>query len=136
LARDAEVPGWHEERVVREELPFLVLFDGWNSLFRDRVVPWRIGLAERVRKQFEQEILPGFLSVQRWYAAKGKPVSGVKLTDDAVLNAGRSSWLLTLVAVDAQPEPSTYSVPLTLVWDDGDDERLRSLGPAGLAKVR
>jgi maltose alpha-D-glucosyltransferase/alpha-amylase len=70
LARDAEVPGWHEERVVRDELPFLVLFDGWNSLLRDRVVPWRIGLAERVRAQFEQEILPAFLSVQRWYAQR------------------------------------------------------------------
>src|SRR4029078_3505427 len=55
LASDAEVPGWHEQRVIREELPFLVLFDGWNSFFRDRVVPWRIGLADRVRTQFEQE---------------------------------------------------------------------------------
>ena len=34
---------------MREELPVIVLFDGWNSLFRDRVVPWRIGMAEKVR---------------------------------------------------------------------------------------
>src|SRR4029077_9638985 len=105
-------------------------------LFRDRVVPWRIGLAERVRAQFEQEILPPFLAVQRWYALKGKPVSSIKLNDDVVLSAGSSSWLLTLVAIDAQPDPSTYFLPLTLVWDEGDDERLRSLGPAGIAKVR
>ncbi len=35
-------PAWHEERLPRDELPVLVLFDGWASLFRDRVVPWRI----------------------------------------------------------------------------------------------
>ena len=136
LARDAEIPDWHEEGVVRDELPFLVLFDGWNSFFRDRVVPWRIGFAERVRTQFEQEIVPAFLSTQRWYAAKGQPVSGVRLSDDAVLTAGRSSWLLTLITVDATPDPATCFLPLALVWDDGDDERLRSLAPAGIAKVR
>ncbi len=36
-----------------EELPVLVLFDGWASLFRDRVVPWRIGMSEKVRTQLE-----------------------------------------------------------------------------------
>jgi len=136
LARDAEVPGWHEQRVIREELPFLVLFDGWNSFFRERVVPWRMGLADRVRTQFEQEILPAFMTTQRWYAAKGQAVSSVKLTDDAVLSVGNTDWLISLVTVDTPAEPSTYFLPLTLVWDDGDEERLRSLGPAGIAKVR
>ena len=130
-------PAGTKSGVVRDELPFLVLFDGWNSFFRDRVVPWRIGLAERVRTQFEQEILPAFLSDAA--LVRGERTSrcpDVKLSDDAVLNAGRSSWLITLVTVDAAPDPSTYFLPLTLVWDDGDDERLRSLGPAGIAKVR
>ena len=40
---------WHEERLPREDLPVLVLFDGWTSFFRDRVVPWRIAMAERTR---------------------------------------------------------------------------------------
>jgi maltose alpha-D-glucosyltransferase / alpha-amylase len=136
LASDAEVPGWHEQRVIREELPFLVLFDGWNSFFRDRVVPWRMGLADRVRTQFEREILPAFLTTQRWYAAKGQAVSNVKLMDDAVLSVGNTDWLITLISVETPSEPSTYFLPLTLVWDDGDEERLRSLGPVGIAKVR
>ena len=37
---------------------------------------------------------------------------------------------------DASRQPSTYFLPLTLVWEDGDEERLRSLGPPTLAKVR
>src|ERR1700686_2275 len=45
LATDAEVPSWHEQIVSIEERPVLVLFDGWTSLFRERVVPGRIGIA-------------------------------------------------------------------------------------------
>jgi maltose alpha-D-glucosyltransferase/alpha-amylase len=47
LTTDAEVPAWHEQVLPVEERPVLVLFDGWSSLFRDRVVPWRIGMAEK-----------------------------------------------------------------------------------------
>jgi maltose alpha-D-glucosyltransferase/alpha-amylase len=61
LAADVEVPHWHEERLVRDDLPVLVLFDGWNSLFRDRVVPWRIAMAERTRP-VQRDVLPGYTS--------------------------------------------------------------------------
>src|SRR6202008_1113844 len=49
LATDVQVPSWHEERLVRDDLPVLVLFDGWTSLFRDRVLPRRLPMAERAR---------------------------------------------------------------------------------------
>jgi maltose alpha-D-glucosyltransferase / alpha-amylase len=47
LATDARRRDWHTERLPVEDLPVLVLFDGWNSFFRDRVVPWRIAMAEK-----------------------------------------------------------------------------------------
>ena len=50
----------------------LVLFDGWTSFFRDRVVPWRIGMAEKLRAQLETEVLPRYLAAQRWYGAQGR----------------------------------------------------------------
>jgi maltose alpha-D-glucosyltransferase/alpha-amylase len=50
LATGAEMPAWHEERTARDELPVLILFDGWASLFRERVVPWRISLAEKAAR--------------------------------------------------------------------------------------
>jgi maltose alpha-D-glucosyltransferase/alpha-amylase len=65
LATDAEVPAWHEERLAREERPILVLFDGWLSFFRDRVVPWRITLADKTRRELEAEMLPSFIATQR-----------------------------------------------------------------------
>ncbi len=74
LAAGEEVPAWHEERLPRDELPVLVLFDGWASLFRDRVVPWRIAMSEKVRAQLEREALPAFVAGRRWYAAKGAAV--------------------------------------------------------------
>ena len=75
---DVEVPNWHEERLAPEDLPVLVLFDGWTSFFRDRVVPWRIGMAEKLREQLEAEVLPRYLAAQRWYAAKGEQRSSAR----------------------------------------------------------
>ena len=79
LAADVDVPHWHEERLAPEELPVLVLFDGWTSFFRDRVVPWRIRMAEKLRAQFETETLPRYIATQRWYAAKGEPIKRAAL---------------------------------------------------------
>src|SRR5947207_2173379 len=65
LAKGEELPAHRDERPPRDELPVLVLFDGWQSLFRDRVVPWRIALAETVRAQLERDVLPPYVATQR-----------------------------------------------------------------------
>ncbi|MBI4194304.1 MAG: maltose alpha-D-glucosyltransferase [Betaproteobacteria bacterium] len=136
LAADVEVPRWHEERLAREDLPVLVLFDGWMSFFRDRVVPWRIGMAEKVRAQLEREILPRYLEPQRWYAAKGEKVARAALTDHVLWQSGRHQWLVSLLETEGSAEPATYFLPLALAWEDGDEERMRGLVPATIAKVR
>jgi maltose alpha-D-glucosyltransferase / alpha-amylase len=136
LAADVEVPHWHEEFLVRDEAPVLVLFDGWTSLFPDRVVPWRIGLAEKARRQFETEIVPRFVEAQRWYAAKGEAVTRAALTGHALWKMDQQQWLLGLFEVEAQGEPSRYFIPLALAWEDHDEERVKSLAPATLARVR
>jgi maltose alpha-D-glucosyltransferase/alpha-amylase len=136
LTVDAEVPHWHEERLARDDLPVLVLFDGWTSLFRDRVVPWRIAMAERVRAQFEQEVLPRFLEAQRWYAAKGTSAKRVRLADHVLWKPAGAGWMLALLDVEGAPERTEYFVPLALIWEDADDERKRTLAPATVARVR
>jgi len=45
LAADVAPPDWHSEALVAEDTPWVVLFDGWTSFFRDQVVPWRMGMA-------------------------------------------------------------------------------------------
>jgi len=136
LAVDVEVPKWHAERLAREDLPVLVLFDGWTSLFRDRVVPWRIRMAEKIRAQFEQEVLPRYLESQRWYAAKGEAIKRAKVIEHAQWSVGRQSWLLSLVETEGGAEAATYFVPLALAWESTDEERLRALAPATVARVR
>jgi len=137
FAKGEEVPGWHEERLAPVELPVLVLFDGWRSFFRERVVPWRIGMAEKLRAQFETEILPRFVAGQRWYAAKGEPVARVELADHAEWGGEAAPWWVGLVRV-ATPaaEPVVYFLPLSLAWEDGADERLRGMAPATFARAR
>src|ERR1700710_1617989 len=84
LTTDVSVPSWHQEITPAEERPVLVLFDGWNSLFRDQVVPWRIGLAVKTRAQFETEVLPRHIESQRWYGAKGTAIKRAVLLDYAL----------------------------------------------------
>ncbi|HEX8964309.1 MAG TPA: maltose alpha-D-glucosyltransferase, partial [Rhodocyclaceae bacterium] len=136
LAAGEEAPAWHEERVAREEPPVLVLFDGWHSFFRDRVVPWRIAMAENVRNQLEAEVLPRFVAAQRWYGAAEPPLR-VTLGEHAEWSDGRNEWMLALFDVrDAGGESRPCFLPLALLWEDGDEERMRAIASATAARVR
>jgi maltose alpha-D-glucosyltransferase/alpha-amylase len=136
LAQDADVPHWHEERPAREDLPIVVLFDGWTSFFRERVVPWRIRMAEKTRAQLENDVLPRYIEIQRWYAAKGEKIRQARLADHALWETKRASWMLLLLDVDSGGEPVRYFAPLALAWEDSDEERMRNLSTAAIAKVR
>ncbi|MDR6539177.1 maltose alpha-D-glucosyltransferase [Variovorax soli] len=136
LAQDAEMPSWHQEGVGLQDRPTLVLFDGWTSFFRDRVMPWRIGMAERMLSQFETDTLPRFIEIQRWYGAKGSAVSRARLIDHAVWDGDGFSWMLPLVSLDGPAEDSAYFVPLALAWEEQDEDRFNRLTQAGVAKVR
>jgi maltose alpha-D-glucosyltransferase/alpha-amylase len=114
-----------------------VLFAGWDSLFRDRVVPWRIGLAEKLRAQFEREALPPFISTRRWFAGKDERVERVTVVDHVTWDAPAHDWLIALVHVErAHRERETYFLPLALIWGDRDEEALRAIAPLALAKAR
>jgi maltose alpha-D-glucosyltransferase/alpha-amylase len=137
LAPPENAPSWREELAPREELPVLVLFDGWATLFRDRVVPWRIKLSEQVRAQLETEMLPQFLAGRRWYAAKSETVRRVEIADHAEWKHGERSWLVTLARVESSSkEGQTYFLPLTLAWEDRDEGLVDALGSFTIAKVR
>ncbi|MEA3141773.1 MAG: maltose alpha-D-glucosyltransferase / alpha-amylase [Gammaproteobacteria bacterium] len=136
LATDAAGPAWHEQIVSVEERPVLVLFDGWSSLFRDRVVPWRIGIAEKTRTQFETDTLPRYIESQRWYAAKGKTIDRARITESVLWQEGKLAWLVALVELDGSEERASYFMPLALAWEERDEERVRNLSTSAVAKVR
>jgi maltose alpha-D-glucosyltransferase/alpha-amylase len=136
LTTDAEAPAWHEQIFSIDERPVLVLFDGWSSLFRDRVVPWRIAMAEKTRLQFETDTLPRFIETQRWYAAKGTPIERARIVDHVVWQEGKLGWVLALLDLGAADEPVGYFMPLALAWEDRDEDRLKNLSTSAIAKIR
>ncbi len=137
LATGESAPVAREELIPRDELPVLVLFDGWSSLFRDRVVPWRIKMAEKVRQQFEAVVLPEFVAGRRWYAAKGDRVRRVELADHVAWKPGDRTWLVTIGRVEgAGGESQPYFMPFALAWEDKDEVLLRALGASIVAKAR
>ncbi|HLZ99732.1 MAG TPA: maltose alpha-D-glucosyltransferase, partial [Steroidobacteraceae bacterium] len=135
LTTDAEAPSWHEPIFSIDERPVLVLFDGWSSLFRDRVVPWRIAMAEKTRVQFETDTLPRYIEMQRWYAAKGSPIDRARISDHVVWQEGKVSWVVALLEVGTE-EPASYFMPLALAWEERDEDRVRNLSTSAIAKVR
>jgi maltose alpha-D-glucosyltransferase/alpha-amylase len=136
LATDAAPPQWHAERLAVEDLPVLVLFDDWNSFFRSKVVPWRIGMAEKTRNQFERELMPRFMLRQRWYAAKSEPLERATIAAHGLLQSGASQWLLALIDTQGPAEPARYFVPLVIAFEDDDEERARGLAALAVTKVR
>src|SRR6202162_2639959 len=136
LTTDAEVPSWHEQIVSIDERPVLVLFDGWTSLFRERVVPWRIGIAEKTRLQFETDTLPRYIETQRWYAAKGARLDRARIADHLLWQEGKTTWLVALLDLECADERTSYFMPLALAWEERDEERVRNLSTAAVAKIR
>jgi maltose alpha-D-glucosyltransferase/alpha-amylase len=135
LAGGEQVPAWHEDRLPVEDLPVLVLFDGWRSLFRERVVPWRIAMAERLRTQFETEVLPGFVSAQRWYSGKSSVMQRFALDDCAEWEEKPASWLLATWNADTgDGRGARYFMPLAMAWEDRQEEAPRPA--ATIARVR
>jgi maltose alpha-D-glucosyltransferase/alpha-amylase len=136
LSTDVEPPDWYVDRRPVEDLAVVVLFDGWNSLFRERVVPWRIAMAIKTRAQFEEKVLPPFVARQRWFAVQDGMPARVQLAEHAVLAHGGREWLLGLFDARDGEAAVRWFLPLALAWEDGEDERLRQLQPAAVAKVR
>ena len=79
---------------------------------------------------------PAWLGVQRWYAAKGDAAARVRLADWALWEAGRASFMLALPEVEAGGETAQYFAPLALAWEERDEERMKALASAAIAKVR
>ncbi len=137
LTNGEAAPAWHEEHLPPEELPTLVLFEGWHSFFRDRVVVWRIAMAEKVRRQLEEDVLPRFVVAQRWYGAKGEAVDRVVINDYVEWVAADYKWLVVLAQIERTgSEPLSYFLPLALAWENGNEERLYAMSPTTVAKVR
>ena len=133
LATDVAVPRWHDDRPPIENRPVVILSDGWKTLFANQVPVWRIGAVGKTREQLETETLPHFIEAQRWYASKGEAVTRAAMGAHARWGP---DWLLQLVELQGPAEEASYFVPLSLAWEDRDDERLKAMVGSAVARVR
>jgi maltose alpha-D-glucosyltransferase / alpha-amylase len=134
LATDAEIPAWHEEVLPRVEFSIIVLFEGWRSFFPDQVEIRRRAMAEAARKQLKLEILPKFIASQRWFAAKESTIRKVEIIEQQIWG---TCCLFLLVEVHSSGlQPQLYLLPISLLWGDEEEERIRILFPRTIAKVR
>ena len=136
LTTEAAAPSWHRESPRFIEPPVIVLPAGRESPRRIYRAPLR--LPTRQLAQLESEALPNFLSVRRWFAAKGGEIERVEVAAQAAFD---DDTLLTLLRVHVDDvegvEPQLYFLPLAAAWEEGaEEDGISSLMPHALAKLR
>src|SRR3569833_1636558 len=136
LSREAQAPPWHDERMAPEDLPVLVLVEGWACFFTERVATWRQNLAMRLRVQLESRVIPHFVATQRWYAGKGTPIVSAKLSDYGLRESSLDRWLAAIFLIESATESNHYFIPLAIAVEEGEETRWKMLQPAAIARVR
>ncbi|SDE27765.1 maltose alpha-D-glucosyltransferase [Rhodospira trueperi] len=126
LTDEAEAPNWHESYVhPLPELRTLVMPQGWDSLFTGAT-----GAA------LLDESLPSFLPNQRWFAGKEQGLATVAISDQASLEDGGTSFLMTLVDAGLNDgEHQRYLLPLAVTWETDTDPAFDLL-PYTVARAR
>ena len=107
LADADQAPSWHTP--IPEILPdFITLTtrDGRIST----------ALSGREGRFLEKDVLPKFLPLQRWFAAKDSAIRSVTVTPLAELEQGRH--MLACVDVEIDGETQRYFLPFSSVWGE------------------
>jgi maltose alpha-D-glucosyltransferase/alpha-amylase len=107
LAEEAAAPQWHLP--LPEVLPEFV-----TLTTRDGRID--TALAGRNIHQFDDDVLPTFLKLQRWFGAKDREIKRVTLTPLAPLEQG--AQLLTTIDVETDGSIQRYFLPLSTKWGD------------------
>jgi maltose alpha-D-glucosyltransferase/alpha-amylase len=138
LATETQAPDWHAAALLPPiELPVLVLFDSWRSFFPAEAESRRLPMAQKLRAQLEQEILPRYLPAQRWFGARLETLERLEIEELVAWPGGDDTWLwLWVRARSGAAETRTYSLPLAIGWGEPDDESIRPLLPGALARIR
>ena len=137
LTSEAEVPEWHVEALPRADLATLVVSDGWDVFFPERLPRERRGVAVSTLARFTDTVLPSFLAASRWFAAKSATVTGVELARSLLWETAAGTYLLLWARVRlAEGSEQTYFLPLAIAWGPDQLPAIRELLPAALARVR
>jgi maltose alpha-D-glucosyltransferase/alpha-amylase len=107
LADEAEAPSWHQP--MPEILPeFITLTTSGGKL--------PSVLTGREKRQLEEDVLPKFLPLQRWFAAKDRQILKAGIEQIGELDEGRK--VLTEVTVEVEGTSHRYFLPLSARWGE------------------
>lgn len=110
LCPNAQMPEWHEQPA--EPLP-----DYETLVLRGALVEGPV--MEHHRGVIEKQVLPGYLSVRRWFASKDRGIESVKVVH-AVPWPDRGDDLVftEIEATLGDGGKERYSLPVGIVWED------------------
>ncbi|WP_022948254.1 maltose alpha-D-glucosyltransferase [Methylohalobius crimeensis] len=124
LSAEAPAPIWHADFPPLESVPILVLSDRRSFFYptspektehQELIVPF-------VRQRLEEEILPRYLTNQRWFAGKGEQIAAIRLTPLGTWQTSQGQWFLDVVRITfGEGRQEDYFLPLTLRWGDPED---------------
>jgi maltose alpha-D-glucosyltransferase/alpha-amylase len=97
--------------LVPDELPMLVLFDGWTSFFRDRWCRGASAWRSRLRSQLEESVLPRFIGSSAGTRRRASRSPRRRSPTTSIWDVGGLSWLLTFFE-----SRTLYFLPLALAW--------------------
>ncbi len=114
------------------EFVTLVMPQGWTDLFRPHNLV-----------QLEGEVIPSFLTRQRWFAAKDRRIRKVSVAARGEIarpvegGAATETVLATVVEVMlGEDDRQRYFVPLAQAWSPAETELRQGLVPVTLAELR
>ncbi|WP_374445779.1 putative maltokinase, partial [Stella sp.] len=123
LTTEADRPSWHVP--APEPLP-----EYRTLVLRDGIAP---SLAGTVRDLLQQEVLPAYLRMRRWFGAKDRAPAAVRLAAILPFPSARET-VLTLVETEGPDGPARWSLPLAIQWEAEPGTALS--GGLALARVR
>jgi len=107
LADEAQAPSWHQP--MPAILPeFLTLTTTGGQLASI--------MTGREKRQLEQDVLPAFLPLQRWFGAKDRKIGKVEISPLGELDRGRH--LLAKVSATVGEDVQEYFLPLSARWGE------------------
>ncbi|MEO8714125.1 MAG: maltose alpha-D-glucosyltransferase, partial [Acetobacteraceae bacterium] len=124
LAREAEWPSWHTP--APEPMP------------EYQTIVIRRSLVDALRAQravVERDVLPAYLAVRRWFAAKDQALTEARLTALTQLPDADRELLLAEIETGAGADGARWLLPLSVLWED-EANPAPLPGQLALARVR
>jgi maltose alpha-D-glucosyltransferase / alpha-amylase len=125
LTKTADPPAWHTP--APEPLPEFV-----TLVIRRVLADEASGLASKL---MENDVLPQYVAMRRWFNLKNQDVQEVRLTNAVDIGDTVGESVLTAVEIKTADETSHWLLPLGIIWED-EQPSLPLANRLAMARIR